>query len=197
MTASSASDNALKLDQLPLDVNGTLIMADDVSLLLSYAHTSAGTASQVIITPDINGDLTFSLPQSIATTSDPVFRDMQLRALYGTAAPTASSYGTGAGTTPTPVLSGTSLLFRLTLRTGTTCANLQPIATFAFNHAFSTAPIISILPASAKTNVVQATLLKACTITGLTVNGFVFTSGLTTPLDDATDYVWDFLISGH
>lgn len=158
-----------------------------------------GTSNQVVITP--NGDatqLTFSLPQSIATTSDPTFRDLLVRKLNGTDAAPSVTFGTGAGSNSTPTASavtGNGLVFQLDLTCSASPAgSFATIATFLWASAFATAPQIITLGNNRATRAVQASATSGCNPDTIGVNGFTFNSGSTAL--GASAYSWQFIVIG-
>jgi hypothetical protein len=168
---------------------------DSIDSLETAVKTLIGTSNQIIITStDAGTSLTFTLPQSINTTSD-----VQFRHIKGSgSAPTVSAEGTGAGTSPQFTITGTDTLFKCNLTVGTSAAgSAANIATFAFAAAYTTAPDVIIIPNNRLTWSTQATVAKACIVGGITTTQFTLQVGSTTALVDSNDYSWYFLVIGN
>lgn len=171
-----------------------------LELLLAAKVLLGGTAKQVIVTADENGDLTLSLPQAIATDSNVQFQDLTLRRLAGSGSPPGVTYGNGAGGDGVPASSsvvGKAGFFTLTLTTGAApTGTFAPIATFAFAPAYAAAPLVLVIPANRKTWALHASETTACSVQTTTDAGFTFNAGSSGLAAGGAPYSWHFVILG-
>lgn len=172
-----------------------------LELLLQYAVEIEGTADQVIVEADEDGNLTLRLPQSIATNSDVQFKDLIVRHLAGSSAkPVVVSFGTGAGSSTVPAaqaVNGDNLQFQLDLTASATPAGGNAnLATFAFQVTYATPPRIFVVPMNRFTMALQGSTLTACAVAAVSETGFTFNVG-TTALNPGTPYSWGFLVMGR
>jgi hypothetical protein len=185
-----------------VEIIDSAVFASQIATLQTYAHTVSGTTDQVNIVADVNGNLTLSTPQSIATDSDPQFRDLTVRHLLGGTLPVIASWGTGAGasaptTPPTFTLTGDGLCFVLRLTPSASPASLATIVTFAFSQTFAAAPIIAITPGNPRTGNLQSGSASGAAFPDgtITTTGAAFLSNVTA-LTAGQEYIWIFTVHG-
>jgi hypothetical protein len=179
---------------------GTL--ANQVSLLSTFAHTVAGdgTGDQITISSDISGNLTLLLPQGINLTSDPTFRELSLHRLLGSGnAPTIQSTGTGAGSSGTPTsiavaATSTDLFCVVTMTPSAAPATAQTVFNVNFASNLVGDPLeVLIFPLNAAARAVPTAQV---TIGSHSNAGFNVSSNPTTALTAATVYKWGFMPIG-
>lgn len=141
--------------------------------------TFGDNATIPVITTDTKGRIT-------AISTSPVGR------VVGQGSTPGHTAGVGAGTSPTIVITGKDSAGLLDVTTGTSCG-AGTIVTVNFAVAFGTAPYVVFSPA----NEAAAALALVTTpyIGTVSTGSFQFKAG-TTPLADATEYLWYYHVIG-
>lgn len=99
--------------------------------------------------------------------------------------------GTGAGTSPTLLASGSDAAFQVTLTTGSGPGTSSGIFSVLYTNAYHSAPVIVYSPANAAAAALSGT--SAPSLSGSAGSGFTWQSG-SAALAGATQYIWNFWI---
>lgn len=198
------------VNSLDIEVVDSALFASRLSVCEGFNHYLSGPDPQmVIVTPDVNGDLSLTLPQAVGLLSDPTFRDLTVRKLRGDVAhpPTLVAWGTGVGASAVPTsipagfgttgIDGTDLFVKVGFTTSASPAASQPICTIAWgggNGEFATAPDCPVVALGRNAMGVVGSSAAGPLATG-GPNGIVLTSG-PTPLAAATTYQFGIIVHG-
>lgn len=175
-------------------------LSPELGSRLSDALTTLSAGLVTLLTTNMSADwstpgqVTLSIPQAVSTTSDVKFRALG----GGGSAPTIASgdLGTGAGSSPTTTITGNSIVFRFDCTTGSSPAANSTIARFTFDHTFSNAPLVLMIPANGISWAAQSTTAQAVRVPNgnITTTTFILQSGSSSALAASTAYSWYFII---
>lgn len=163
--SSTASGARTNLGAAASGTNSDILQLTGLTTALSLAQggtgqTSAsdilGTADQVSVSGGTGkviggGNVTLSLPQSIATTSSPTFSELNVKHVVGTSStPGIAANLTGIGANGTVAISGTDLAgtIQITTDAADTPGASSDLCTITFNVPYSGAPVVMIEPAN-------------------------------------------------
>jgi len=99
--------------------------------------------------------------------------------------------GAAAGSSPTVAVAGTGTDFKLTLTTGTTATNSGVLATITLPVTYPTGTIVTI------TNGDSDSAAHAVRVFTTSTASTVVLNATATALSDATQYIWNFHVSGY
>lgn len=114
--------------------------------------------------------------------------------LSGTAGSTNMSTGSGAGTGPTSLLTGTDMDGEIDITPGTTPASTATIATISYANSWANHSFLTLTPINAATTGIQGTATDVTISCG--TSNCVISSG-TVPLTTGTAYKWYYHIGGY
>lgn len=99
--------------------------------------------------------------------------------------------GAAAGSSPTVAVAGTGTDFKVTLTTGTTALNSGALFTVTLPVTYPTGTIVTVTNADADSAAHAVRVFTTSTVSTVVLNATA------TALSDATQYVWNFHVSGY